>query len=176
MGQIGIVTDVHVASSWLLRSGVMINGKGTWLTKASVFSDTGSRFIEVYYLDVPLTIVHQWKMGKDWQIFAGAGVYAARALRGIEKGEGRSWSGPYGIYNLVEFRRDNPENLGLPTIINPFDYGVILTPAGEHRGIQLILTYGQGLQQLFPTSLVFDDKFTTRVVSISAAYLFKITR
>ena len=175
-GQIGIVTDVHVASSWLLRSGVMINGKGTRMTKASVFSDTGSRFIEVYYLEVPLTIVHQWNMSKGFQVFAGAGVYGARALHGAEKGEYTSWSGRYGIYNLVEFRTTNPENSGLPTIINPLDYGFILTAGIEHRRIQFLLSYGHGLQQLFPTSLVFNDKFTTRVLSISAAYLFNVTR
>jgi outer membrane protein with beta-barrel domain len=175
--QIGIVTDVQLASSWLLRSGVMINGKGTRFTKESVFSDSSSRFVEVGYLEVPLTMVHQWKMSNDWRFVAGAGVYAARALRGVEKGEGVSLGGGlYGIYNFLKFRTTNPDNTGLPTIINPFDYGFILTAGIEHRGIQFLLSYGHGLQQLFPTSLVCDDKFTTRVLSISAAYLFKITR
>lgn len=175
-GQIGIVADVRLASGWLLRSGLMIEGKGTRFTKASVFSDTSSRFIEVYYLEIPMTIVHEWKMSKNWQIFAGTGVYAAKALRGIEKGEGQSWSGPYGIYNLVEFGTTNPENSGLPTIINPFDYGFILTTGVQHRGIQFLISYGWGLQQLFPRSLLFNDKFTTRVLSISAVYLLQISR
>ena len=171
--QAGMVTDARLAQGWLLRSGLLINGKGTRLRRESSY-DTSSWLMELHYLEIPLSIIHQWNAGKHWSTFAGAGGYAARALRGIEKGEGKSISGRnYSIYNAVRFHSQNLDNSGRPTIVNPFDFGVTFMAGVECGNLQLLLTYSQGLQRLFPKSHFFEDKFTTSVLSLSATYFLR---
>ena len=81
--------------------------------------------------------------------------------------------GPIYIYNTVEFSSQNKESDGHPTIINTYDYGLNFLAGVQCRNIQLSVGYGHGLQRVFPKSLVFEDKFTSRVFSLSAVYLFK---
>lgn len=169
--QAGIIAGEKLSENWFFRSGLLVNGKGTRLKKESSF-DTSSRLIELHYLEVPLSFVHQWKAGKHLVVLVGAGGYAARAIRGVEKGEGKSYDGPFFIYNVVEFRSRNPQNDGQPTIINPFDYGFTLQAGIGQGNIQLLLLYSQGLQRVFPKSLVFEDKFTTRTFSVAGTYWF----
>jgi hypothetical protein len=173
--QAGIVAEKKLSQNLLLRSGLMVNGKGTRLKRVSSF-DTSSRFIELHYLEVPVSFVRQWKAGKRLFAFAGAGGYAARAIRGVEKGEGKTLSRPFFIHNFVEFRSQNPQNDGHPTILNPLDYGYTLLAGIERGNIQILLSYSQGLQRVFPKSLVFEDKFTTKTLSLSATYLFSVKR
>lgn len=174
--QVGIVAEKNLSQNWHLRSGLLINGKGTRLKNESSFDDTSSRFIELHYLEIPVSLVRQWKAGKRLFAFVGAGGYVARAIRGVEKGEGKSFGGPYFIYNAVEFRSQNPESDGQPTIINPLDYGYRLLVGIERGKIQLLLSYSQGLQRVFPKSLEFEEKFTTRTLSLSTTYLFRTKR
>lgn len=173
--QAGAVTEISISKSWVLRPAVLINGKGARL-KETGFSDTSSRLIELHYVEIPVSVVHKWNTGKNSFAFAGAGLYLARAFRGVEKGEGHSIAGPYYIYNSIKFRSKNKENDGLPTIVEPFDYGFNLLAGVERQSLQLIVSYGQGLQRIFPKSLVFEEKFTNRVFSLSAAYIFKTNR
>jgi hypothetical protein len=168
---VGVVAKAPFTQRWSVRTGLLINGKGTRLEKEGM-SSTSSRFIELHYLEVPLSFAHQWKTGKDWSAFAGVGGYVARAVRGVEKGKGISLGGPYLVYDRVEFRSQNRSNDGHQTIINPFDYGFSLTAGVVRRNLQLSLSYSQGLQRVFPKSLVFEDKFTTRMFSLSVAYYF----
>lgn len=98
------------------------------------------------------------------------------AIRGVEKGIGTSFGGPFVIYNPVEFRSHNPSNDGQPTIINPFDYGFTLIAGMERGKIRLLLKYSEGLQRVFPKSLVFEEKYTSRAISLSATYVFKANR
>jgi hypothetical protein len=173
--QVGIYAEKKLSRNWLLRSGLLIDGKGTRLKRTSSF-DTTSRFIELHYLEVPVSFVRQWKVGKRLFAFVGAGGYVATAIRGVEKGEGKSFGGPFFIYNRVEFHSQNPESDGKPTVINPFDYGYKLLAGIERGSIQVLLSYSQGLQRIFPKSLVFEEKFTTRTLSLSATYLFGTKR
>ena len=169
--QAGAVFEMKVSEYWIFRPSLLINGKGTRLEKAGM-GITDSRFIQLHYVEIPISFVRSWTAGKDAFVFTGAGLYFARVVRGVEKGEGSSSSGSYSFHNSVEFSSDNKENDGHPTIINPFDYGFNLLAGVERRNIQLIMSYGQGLARVFPKSLVFEEKFTNRVLSLSAVYLF----
>jgi hypothetical protein len=173
--QAGAFAEVRLSKSWIIRPAILINGKGTKLNKIG-FNDTSSRIIEINYLEIPVSMVYKWNVGKKSIAFAGVGIYLARAFRGVEKGEGHSLGGPYFINNFVEFHSKNEENDGLPTIIKPLDYGFNLLVGVERQSIQLMVSYGQGLQRVFPKSLVFEEKFTNRVFSLSAIYLFKTKR
>lgn len=173
--QVGAVAEMKVSENWIFRPALLVNGKGARLEKTG-FGNKDSRFIELHYVEVPIAVVHKWNVGKSFTAFAGAGMYIARAFRGVEKGEGTSRSGPYYIYNQVEFSSHNKENDGHPTIINPFDYGINLVAGVQRQSIQLLAGYGHGLQRVFPKSLVFEERFTNRFLSLSAVYLFKPKR
>lgn len=171
----GAVAEIKVYENWIFRPAMLVNGKGARLEKTG-FSDKSSRFIELHYIEVPIVVVHKWNVSKSSTAFAGAGMYIARAFRGVEKGEGTSLSGPYYIYNSVEFSSHNEENDGHPTIINPFDYGFNVVAGVQRQSLQLLASYGHGLQRVFPKSLVFEERFTNRVFSLSAVYLFNTKR
>src|SRR5690606_37894783 len=117
----GAVAEMRLWEDWIFRPALLINGKGSRIEKTG-FSNKSSRFIELHYIELPVIMVHKWNAGKNSSAFAGAGIYIARAFRGVEKGEGTSLSGPHYIYNTVKFSSQNKENHGHPTIINPFDY------------------------------------------------------
>ena len=170
----GFVAEMQLAKYWFLRPGIIINGRGTRLKKIKEgWDDTSCRFIELHYIEIPLSIIHYWKAGKKSSAFIGAGFYVARAFRGVEKGLGTSGTGPYYLFNHVDFSSQNRENHGLPTVVNPMDHGFNVIAGMERQSVQLLINYGQGFQRVFPKSLVFEEKFTTRVLSFSAAYFFK---
>ena len=168
----GAVAEIKVSQNWIFRPALLVNGKGTRLEKTG-FGNKSSRFIELHYVEVPIAIIHKWNTGKNFNVFAGGGMYIARAFRGVEKGEETSSFGTSYIYNSVEFSSHNEKNDGLPTIINPFDYGFNVVAGVQRESIQLLASYGHGLQRVFPKSLVFEEKFTNRVFSLSVVYLFK---
>ena len=169
----GIVAEMRLADNWMFRPGILINGKGTRLKKIKTgWNDTSSRIIELHYIEIPLNIIHNWKAGKKSSAFVGAGLYVGRAFRGVEQGEGRRDTDSYYLWKRIEFKSHNTGQ-GLPTIVNRMDYGVNFIAGVERHGIQLIVSYSQGLHRVFPESLVFEDKFTTSVLSFSAAYFIK---
>lgn len=167
----GVVAEVKVSENWIFRPALLVNGKGTRLEKTG-FGNKSSRFIELHYIEVPMAMIHKWKTGKKFNAFAGGGMYIARAFRGVEKGVEASPGEPSFIYNSVEFSSHNDKNDGLPTIINPFDYGLIAVAGVQRQSVQLLASYEYGLQRVFPKSLVFEKRFTNRVFSLSVAYLF----
>lgn len=170
----GAVAEIKVSENWILRPALLINGKGTRL-ETTGFANTSKRFIELHYLELPIAVIHKWNAGKKFTAFAGGGMYIARAFRGIEKGEATSLGGPSYIYNRVKFSSHN-ENSVLPTVINRFDYGFNVMAGVQRKSMQLLVSYGKGLQRVFPKSPVFEDRFTNRVFSLSAVHLFKNPR
>ena len=168
----GAVAEIKVSENWIFRSALLVDGKGTKLEKTG-FGIKSSRFIELHYIEVPIALIRKWNAGKNYTAFAGGGMYIARAFRGVEKGEETSLGGLSHISNFVEFSSHNEKNDGHPTIINPFDYGFNVEVGLQRESIQLLAGYGHGLQRVFPKSLVFEEKFTNRVFSLSVVYLFK---
>ncbi|GEO09244.1 outer membrane beta-barrel protein [Segetibacter aerophilus] len=173
--QAGAVAELTLAHDWFLRSGLLVDGKGTRLKKIG-FSDTSTRFIELLYIEVPVSLVHNWKIGERLDAFGGVGLYAARAFRGVEKGEGNTPGISYYLYNRVKFTSRNEENGSVPTRIIPIDYGATAIAGLEWQRIQLLVSYFQGFQRVFPKSLIFQEKYTNRVLGFSAVYLFNIKR
>ena len=171
----GVVAEIKIYKNWIFRPALLVDGKGTRLEKEG-FGNKSSRFIELHYVEVPIAVIRQWNAGKNFTAFAGGGMYIARAFRGVEKGEETSSFGTSYIYNSVEFSSHNEKNDGLPTIVNPFDYGFNVVAGLQRQSIQLLASYGHGLQRVFPKSLVFEEKFTNRVFSLSVVYLFKTKR
>lgn len=170
----GIVGQVHLSHRWHLRSGLFLTGKGTTLDHHSD-RDTSSLYIWVSYIELPITLVYQGKVGKNMDGFAGAGLYGAYGLYGAAIGEGvDKYLGPYGMERWGEFGWNN-ENQLFPPVISPIDYGYILLAGLQRHRMQLLLSYSQGCQTLLNPRL-FYDSFKNRVLSLSVAYLVPTNR
>ena len=167
--QSGVVAEIRILNSLSLRSGVFISGKGTTLKHQSQsWNDTSSRSIWIRYLEAPVTLIYYYNLYKQVRAFTGGGFYAAQAFRGVEKGEGHDATGPYTMYNEVEFSNQN-ENQIYPTIMKPFDYGYTFLTGIERNRVQLLLTYSRGIKNLLPNS--FNGNYRNSTLSLSLAYL-----
>jgi len=175
--QTGLVAEVNLWNRLFLRPALFVSGKGTTLNRQSWF-DTSSRGIWLQYVELPVTLVYQVILSRKVTGFVGAGLYAAPAFSGIEKGEEKTLSGEYGIYNEVEFgtHNDGPVIQMLPTIIKPFDYGFTVLAGVELRSVQLLLTYSRGLKALLPNGKPYNGNYTNSGLTVSAAYLIKTKR
>jgi hypothetical protein len=175
--QTGVVAEVNLSDKLFLRPSLFVSGKGTTLDRLSWF-DTSSRGIWLQYVEVPITLVYQVRLSRKVTGFAGGGLYAAQAFSGTEKGEEKTSTGEYGIYNEVEFgaHNDGPFIQMLPTIIKPFDYGLTVLAGVELKSVQLLLTYSHGLQTLLPNGKPYNGNYTNSGLTISAAYLIKTKR
>lgn len=175
--QTGVVAEVKLSDRLFLRPALFVSGKGTTLNQQRSF-DTSSRSIRIQYIEVPVTLAYQRSLSRKLAGFAGGGFYASQAFRGVEKGEGKSSSGEFLIYNEVEFGTHNgdPAFQLLPTIVKPFDYGFIVLAGVELKSVQLLLTYSHGLTTLLPNGEPYNGNYTNKGLTVSAAYLIKTKR
>ena len=175
--QTGLVAEFNLWNRLCLRPALFVSGKGTTLNRQSWF-DTSSRGIWLQYVEVPVTLVYQVILSRKVTGFVGAGLYVAQAFSGIEKGEEKTGTGEYGIYNEVEFgtHNDGPVIQMLPTIVQPFDYGFTILAGIELKSVQLLLTYSHGLQPLLPNGKPYNGNYTNSGLTISAAYLINTKR
>jgi len=173
----GVVAEVNLSDKLFLRPALFVSGKGTTLDRRS-WVDTSARGIWLQYVEVPVPIAYQVILGRKVTGFVGAGLYAAQAFSGIERGEEKTLTGEYGIYNEVEFgtHNDGPVIQMLPTIVQPFDYGFTILAGIELKSVQLVLTYSNGLQPLLPNEKPYNGNYTNSGLTISAAYLINTKR
>lgn len=165
---IGVVTEIEIAKDLYLQPGILIQGKGTNLSFTSSF-DTSSRFIELHYLELPVSLKFKTNPGKNIRAITGLGLYGSKSIRGVEKGSGASYSGPYTIYNKVEFSNRN-ETQKLPTIIKPFDFGYSLFLGVEIKKFQLFTTFCQSFKGITPSEKIYEGNFKNSTLSLSITY------
>jgi hypothetical protein len=165
---IGVVTEIEIAKDLYLQPGILLQGKGTHLSFKSSF-DTSSRFIEVHYVELPVRLKFKTNWGKNMRAITSLGFYGSKSIRGVEKGSGTSYSGPYAIYNKVEFSNKN-ENQKLPTIIKPFDFGYSLLLGVEIKKFQLFTTFCQSFNGITPNEKIYNGNFKNSTVSLSVTY------
>ena len=172
---LGAVTEIKIAKALYLQPGILIQGKGTHLDYTSSF-DTSSRFIELHYLELPVSLKFKTTLGKNTRAIAGLGLYGSKAIRGVEKGSGVSFSGPHAIYNKVEFSNEN-ETQRLPTIIKPFDFGYSFLLGVEIKKFQLSAAFCQSFNGITPGEKVYNGNFKNSVLSLSLTYfLFDVAK
>jgi outer membrane protein with beta-barrel domain len=171
----GIVAEVSLSAKLLLRPALFVSGKGTTFNRQSYF-DTSTRAIWIQYVEVPVTLIYQVRLSKRITGFVGGGLYAAEAFNGVEKGESRTFSGESLIWNNVEFgsHNDGPVFQLLPTIIKSFDYGLTVAAGVALKSVQLLLTYGHGLNTLLPNGKPYNGNYANSGLTVSAAYLLKL--
>lgn len=175
--QAGVVADVKLSTKIFLRPALFISSKGTRLNRYS-WVGNNSQNIWIQYAEVPVTLAYQVGLGRKVTGFAGGGLYAAHAFSGVEKGQSRTLTGEYLIWDKVEFgsHNDGPAFQMLPTIVEKFDYGFTFLAGVEVKGLQLLLTYSHGLRPLLPNGKPYNGNYTNSGLTISAAYLIKMKR
>jgi len=165
---IGVVTEIAIANDLYLQPGILLQGKGTHLSFTSSF-DTSSRFIELHYLELPLSLKFKTNWGNNMRAITSLGLYGSKAIRGVEKGSGISYSGPHSFYNKVEFSNKN-ETQRLPTIIKPFDFGYSLLLGVEIKNFQLFTTFSQSFKGITPNEKIYNGNFRNSTLSLSVTY------
>ncbi|MGZ3854438.1 MAG: outer membrane beta-barrel protein, partial [Flavisolibacter sp.] len=105
-GQIGIVSEYRISKVISIRTGLLVNGKGTVMKSENMF-DTSKRDIELHYLELPIVFTYKKKISATSLVLAGAGLYLARAVRGVETGQGNSFYGPFYIGDKIIFANEN---------------------------------------------------------------------
>lgn len=163
---LGAVTEIKIANDLYLQSGVILQGKGTHLNFESSF-DTSSRFIELHYLELPVSLELKTEWRKNMKVITSLGLYGSKSIRGVEKGGGTSYSGTHHIfYNKVEFSNRN-ETQRHPTIIRPFDFGYSLLFGVEIKKFQLFTTFSQSLKGITPNEKIYNGNFKNSTLSLS---------
>lgn len=175
--QTGVIAEVNLSHELLLRPSLFVSGKGTTLNRQSWY-DTMSRGIWIQYIEVPVTLIYQVSLSSKLAGFAGGGIYAAQAFRGVEIGQSKTLSGVHSIYNEVELgtRNDGPGTQTLPTVIKPFDYGFTILAGVEVKSVQLLLTYSHGLTTVLPNGEPYHGNYANSGLTFSAAYLLSTQR
>lgn len=184
--QTGLETEISLSKSLSLQTSLLCFENGSAYS-ISYGPDAGgaNTMIKIYYLRLPVNIIYKIKLGKQLNVLAGAGIYAARGLWGNEKG---SWLGAFNgiiphsgtVDNKVVFR-NNPGSLIVYdttkiTAVKLYDIGYNLLAGFEWKNFQLTASFTNGLTCIFPNSDMRNSvlKFKNHSFGVSLAYLFPL--
>ncbi len=152
--QVGVISDVHLASILYWQPGIVFTGKGSKTESGSESSATFTKATtNPYYIEVPATFVLKLPVATGSKFFIGVGPYAAIGVGGKNKVEGKIASVDYNSEKSIQFSNDNPTTLNTEEgagfgIMKRFDYGLNGTAGLEAKSIVLGVNYGLGLAKL----------------------------
>ena len=170
--QNGIVVEIKVSNRWYLRPTLFVTGKGTWMN-SKTWIDSSSAGIWVRYIELPIAAIYQLQLSNKLSGFAGGGGYAAYGIRGVVKGQGKSFNGQYQLLSALQFA-NHLEGNGFqipPGIINRFDFGLTFLAGIERKNIQFLVTYSRGLKRLLPNGEPYNGNYANNSITFSLAYL-----
>ena len=167
-GQIGVGAEGRISKAISVRAGLFINGKGTVMNSVNTH-DTSKRNIELHYLELPLIFTYKKKLSETSLVLAGAGLYLARGVRGVETGKGNSFSGTYYVASKVNFSNENAGQVH-PTVIKPFDWGYTAIVGVDRKSWQLTIDYSISGSPILPNTKIYDVNFKNAVTSLSLTY------
>ena len=153
--QVGILSDVHLASILHLQPGIFFTGKGS---KIEIGRPTENLYIKQtsnpFYIEVPVNLIVKLPFNSESHFFFGAGPYGAIGIAGKAKTEKRVLNFPAtNTENNIEFSNDDPttfneeEGTGLG-VLKRFDYGLNGIIGVEGKNLVLSAGYGLGLAKL----------------------------
>ena len=153
--QVGILSDVHLASILHLQPGIFFTGKGS---KIEIGRPTENLYIKQtsnpFYIEVPVNLIVKLPFNSESHFFFGAGPYGAIGIAGKAKTEKRVLNFPStNTENNIEFSNDDPttfneeEGTGLG-VLKRFDYGLNGIIGVEGKNLVLSAGYGLGLAKL----------------------------
>jgi hypothetical protein len=68
----GLVIETAVSRNIFFQAGLLLSGRGSVVNSQSFF-DTSERAIEIYYLEIPVSVLYKKKVAKESFVYAGLG-------------------------------------------------------------------------------------------------------
>ena len=168
----GVATDFGFLGNFSVQTALMYTSRG--YNMETKYNTLGGK-MEIFekfrtnYMEVPVLVLYNFKLGESLRLFTGGGPYWARAINGTIKfnngiaGDCRS--------RAVVFN-DN-KKLPVDGGYNRMDSGLIGAVGLETKNWAFGLNYQHGLVDIGPNHFnAFRTRLSTRSLSLSAGYWF----
>ncbi|MCK5368781.1 MAG: PorT family protein [Cyclobacteriaceae bacterium] len=162
---IGATVDIPFGDIFSLESGLLLTTKGTKLEEESVGYEVKTK-VNLYYLDVPITLKASHELGDGIKVFGEVGPYIGFGLSGKVKITTK-YQGDEGTEEKDLTWGSDEENDDLKRL----DAGLTFGGGVEINAIQIGISYDLGLANI---DTYTDNGFTTknRVLKFSVGYRF----
>jgi hypothetical protein len=167
----GVAADIALGKKWAVEPGLLYFGNGAHLNAAYLTPGISSFInadIHLYYLRLPVNVLYKIVTAGPFHVFAGAGLYVARGIRGNEKGtvlaEGYTHSSQ-AINEKVKFG-GQPSSDGTYQTATPYDVGYTILAGIGWKDFQLRPSISNGFIKVFPGS----DKVWNSAAAVSLVY------
>ena len=168
---VGAATEIALGKKWTLEPGLLYFGNGAHMNAAYLYPAVASFFnvdIHLYYLRLPVNVLYKILTTGSFRVFAGAGLYVARGIRGNEKGavltEGYIQSSQE-INDKAKFG-GQPSSDGTYLTATPYDFGYTILAGIGWKDFQLRPSISNGFIKVFPGS----DKVWNSAAAVSLVY------
>jgi hypothetical protein len=168
----GAATTIALGKKWALEPGLLYFGAGAHLNAAYLnpgISSFVNETIHLYYLRLPVNVLYKIVTAGPFHVFAGAGLYVARGIRGNEKGqeldEGPIQFPTQTINDKVRFG-SQPSPDGTYLAATPYDFGYTILAGIGWKDFQLRPSISNGFIKVFPGS----DKVWNSAMAVSLVY------
>jgi len=168
----GAATAITLGKQWVLEPGLLYFGNGAHLNAAYLNPGIASfvnETIHLYYLRLPVNVLYKIVTAGSFHVFAGAGLYVARGIRGNEKGqeldEGPIQFPTRTINDKVKFG-GQPSFLGTYLTATPYEVGYTILAGIGWKDFQLRPSISNGFIKVFPGS----DKLWNGAATVSLVY------
>jgi Outer membrane protein beta-barrel domain len=168
----GAATTIALGKKWALEPGLLYFGNGAHLNAAYLNPGNSSfvnETIHLYYLRLPVNVLYKIVTAGPFHVFAGAGLYVARGIRGNEKGqeldEGPVQFPTLAINDKVRFG-NQPSPDGTYLAATAYDFGYTILAGIGWKNFQLRPSISNGFIKVFPGS----DKLYNSAVAVSLVY------
>jgi hypothetical protein len=177
----GIVSEIPLGNNIFLRPGLFYFGNGSHIDSQggdSGYENSSHMAIQLYYLRLPVSLEYKIMLNNRFNVLVATGLYAAKGLSGIGKGNGEGSSptaGPYAFSfeNKVDFLNDNSSSSQNNVEIKPFDFGFNVLVGIEWNNFQLTANSSRSFPQLYSAG---GYKYRNAVFGCSLAYLFSFKK
>ena len=168
----GAAMAIALSKKWTLEPGLLYFGNGAHLNAAYLDPGGASYFdvnIHLYYLRLPVNVLYKIVTAGSFHVFAGAGLYVARGIRGNEKGQ----VGSEGFLPFTTETINDKVKYGGPAssdgtylTATPYDVGYTILAGIGWKKIQLRPSISNGFIKVFPGS----DKVYNSAMTVSLVY------
>ncbi len=127
-----------------IETGLSFQMKGARDRGFLTESLTDSR-LEIYALELPVTILYNTPINREWSVQPFVGLYYSIAMAGSAE-IGGEWFNPYEKYLLQRFRDNTPQQLQL---LHRSDFGMRIGVSTTYRDIFFGVAYDAGFLNIY---------------------------
>ncbi len=172
----GVTADMPINDFLSFESGLILNTKGVKIEEKIAGINVEGK-LNLYYLDIPLTIKTSHDLGNDFKLFALAGPYIGLGLSGNLKG----YSSGIEVVDINGIEVDGIEVSTKQSIkwgsdededhLKRLDYGLTFGAGAEIKSFMVGISYDLGLANIV-SDQEYGYKMSNRVLRFSVGYRF----